>query len=494
MSASVAEVIGALIACAGCGASLLLRDPRARYAAMGVGLVAAVALIAGDVWDQSRFEDLRSTPAALVLAAFLGATALGATAATFARAPAAFAIAAFAVLPLRVPIQVGGETNFLLLPLYGVIAGGWLRGVWLTWHGRGDELRQAGSPSSTEPATVTWLCLALATSLTVYALGIAWSEDPTNALRNVAFFLAPFAALMALLRDIRWHRHLLGQVAGAVVLVGLAFGAIALYQHASRELILNKDLKDANQLHLYFRANSLFRDPNVLGRYLVFAIIAAGAWVGWTPSPRHAVAGAAAAAILLAALFVTYSQTSFAALAVGLGALAWFRLGRRGLSAALGMGIASVALFLAIGGPPTSDINAPDRDFAEATSGRTSLVSGGVKLFRAEPLVGQGSGSFAINYRKRIETVKRPVSHTEPVTVAAEEGVLGLIPYVAMLALIGVTMLASWPSGNAARAAIAACLAALFVHSLGYAGFSIDPALWALLAVGLALREQQPQT
>ena len=46
-----------------------------------------------------------------------------------------------------------------------------------------------------------------------------------------------------------------------------------------------------------------------------------------------------------------------------------------------------------------------------------------------------------------------------------------------------------WPAGNPARAGVAACYAALLVHSLGYAGFAIDPATWALLALGLALRE-----
>ena len=49
--------------------------------------------------------------------------------------PSAFAIAALAVLPLRLPVQVGDETNFLLVPLYGVIAGGWLRGAWLVVAG-----------------------------------------------------------------------------------------------------------------------------------------------------------------------------------------------------------------------------------------------------------------------------------------------------------------------------------------------------------------------
>jgi hypothetical protein len=32
---------------------------------------------------------------------------------------------------------------------------------------------------------------------------------------------------------------------------------------------------------------------------------------------------------------------------------------------------------------------------------------------------------------------------------------------------------------------------AIFVHSLGYADFTVDPATWALLGVGVALRRKR---
>ena len=52
MSASAVQVLGALLACGGTGAALLLRDPQARYAAMGFGLLAAVGLLVGEVWGR----------------------------------------------------------------------------------------------------------------------------------------------------------------------------------------------------------------------------------------------------------------------------------------------------------------------------------------------------------------------------------------------------------------------------------------------------------
>jgi len=482
-------VIVALIACGAAGAGLCLRATGPRYVAIGAGLLAALALVAGQVWDQPRFEDLRSQPAVLVLAAILAVTALGATAATFVRNPAFFAIAAFAVIALRLPVQVGSETNFLLVPLYGVIAGGWLRGIWLVSRKRGEELQQRSSPQRDGPATVRWLCYALAASLVVYALGMAWTEDVDNAITIVAFFLTPFAALLAMLRDLSWHRKLVGQVLLATVLVALAFSALAFVQYATRELTFNKDLQDANQLHLYFRVNSVFRDPNVLGRTLVFAVVALGAWIAWRRPALQAMAGALAAAVILIALSLTYSQTSFAALAPALGLIVWLRFGRYGLAgvvALLAVGLAAIAL---IEVPTDTAVDRDRDDLAEISSGRTSLISGGIDLFRYEPVIGQGSGGFAISFRRKVEEIERPISHNEPVTVAAEQGLLGLVPYGAVLLLSGLVMFRPWPAGDPARAGVAACFVALVIHSLGYAGFAIDPATWALLGLGMVLRE-----
>ena len=38
-----------------------------------------------------------------------------------------------------------------------------------------------------------------------------------------------------------------------------------------------------------------------------------------------------------------------------------------------------------------------------------------------------------------------------------------------------------------ARCALAALMVAMVVHSIGYAGFVIDPVTWALLGIGVAL-------
>ena len=127
--------------------------------------------------------------------------------------------------------------------------------------------------------------------------------------------------------------------------------------------------------------------------------------------------------------------------------------------------------------------------FNEATSGRGDLLGGGLDLFRARPVAGYGSGTFEDEYRRlRGATAadELAASHTTPVTVAAEQGTLGLLAYVALL-VIALTALLRGARGSAARAAVAAAFAALVFHTLVYAAFLEDPLTWALLAAGVAL-------
>jgi putative inorganic carbon (hco3(-)) transporter len=195
------------------------------------------------------------------------------------------------------------------------------------------------------------------------------------------------------------------------------------------------------------------------------------------------------AAFLLVALSFTFSQTSFAALIAGLAVLVWMRFGLRGAALAGGLAVATVAVMAIVGVPSDDSIKRERDDLGEASSGRSELVTGGVELFGDKPVAGWGAGSFGVSFRREIKPLEKPVSHTEPITVAAEQGVIGLIPYAAVVVLSVLLMLRPWPPPNTARVGVAACYLALLVHSLGYAGFAIDPATWALLALGLALRE-----
>ena len=152
--------------------------------------------------------------------------------------------------------------------------------------------------------------------------------------------------------------------------------------------------------------------------------------------------------------------------------------------------IAAAGFVLVVGGPSADESIDKDRaDLAEASSGRTNLITGGIDLFQDARSPARARARSRPRTGARWTWCRKPVSHTEPITVAAEQGMIGLIPYFAVIGLSAASLLPPWPSRNNARAGVAAAFAALFVHSLGYAGFAIDPAMWALLALGFALRE-----
>ena len=495
MTASALELVGMLAACGAAAAALALRDRRDRLVAMSVALVLAPILVAGDVWDEPRVVDFRTSAEQVGLALVLAAGGLAALTWLFRRHPHTLPIAALAVLPLRVPIEIGGETANLLIPLYAVIAAGVVAGLLAT----GRSATAAGGPSGVWPERVRWL---LAATLVLYAVQASYSEDVSNAIEYIGFFLVPFAVLFCLLAEVEWSRRLLRRALIAVSAVAAGCALVGIAQYFVGELFFNPELGDANELHVYFRVNSIFFDPNVFGRYLALAMTLLAACIAWGGERRELAAAAIVFAVGLLGLAFSYSLTSFAALLAGLGTVAILRWRWRGAAAFATIGAVALAALVVAGGTPTSDIE----DVRSIDSGHTDLARGGLILFGilepepppadqdvGKPLAGYGSGSFGRAFFDHIEQARTTVSHSEPVTVAAEQGVIGLVLYAALVVASLITLLGAAAGSSLARSAIGACFVGLLVGSFGYTGFAIDPAMWALLALGVALRLDPPE-
>lgn len=483
MTAAPLELLALLIGAAAASAALVASSPRLRRAGIGVALLAAPAVVIGDVWQTERVAELREQPLVLIGAAAAISIAVAALAALFRSRPLAFCVLAIAALPLRVPVELGGETSNLLLPLYLVIAAQALVSV---ADGRRREQREASFAKATAGLPARALLALLAATLVAYAALSAYSVDVSNAIENAGFFLLPFALLMALLLEIDWGRRELVATLVTVAASAAVFSLVAIAQYATRDLFLNPELEQSNEIHLYFRVNSLFFDPNVLARYLALAVVAIAAF--WASSELRLgglrLAGlAGVAALSLVAMTLSFSLTSFAALIAGLAVVAVLRWQLRGALAGAAALAVALGVFAALGGLPESSLEGREVD----TSGRGSLVSGGLELAEERPVAGWGSGSFGRAYYENVRETRTTVSHAEPITVAAEQGAIGLVLYAA---LIVASLVAVLPGAgrSAARTAIAACYAAIIVHSMGYAGFLGDPATWALLGLGLAVR------
>ncbi|MGH2993930.1 MAG: O-antigen ligase family protein [Solirubrobacterales bacterium] len=488
------EWLGVLAACAAAATGLVARPPRLRATAMVLALVLVPALVAGDVWDTGRFRELRDTPAQLAAAAVIALVGISVLTAAILRWPAALPLLAFGVLAFRIPVELGGETSNLLIPLYLVIASGTAAAAIAAWNQSRDVLRsrfrrragREGTPTLPEIAATVlpWL---LAGFLVLYALQSAYSGDLSKATETVCFFFVPFAVLLALLLEVRWTSNLLTALFAIVFLEGLLFVAVGVWQFGARELFWNPTVIAGNEVHVYFRVNSLFWDPNVFGRYLILAALAAAAYMVWTERSDRAIAAGVGCVVLIAGLTLSFSQSSIFALVAGLIALVALRWGVRwALATGAVMAIAAVALVLAAGVEPTSS-----RSLDVRSSGRVSLITGGLELAGDRPAYGYGSGSFQSEFAERHLDVDEPaggaISHSEPVTVAAEQGGLGLVVYGAVVLAGLLTLLGAAPLIPAPRGALVACFVAMVVHSLAYAGFLIDPVTWALLGVGLAL-------
>ncbi len=101
-------------------------------------------------------------------------------------------------------------------------------------------------------------------------------------------------------------------------------------------------------------------------------------------------------------------------------------------------------------------------------------------LYAERPVFGWGSGSYRRAYRRETGTSDvRAVaaSHTIPLTVAAEQGTIGLALYLGLLITSLLALLRAARRGLAS-AAIAAAYVAMVLHSWFYAAFLEDPLTW----------------
>lgn len=504
------------VATAVCVAVAILDGPgRRRAAAMVLALALAPALIAGDQWQATQVAELRNSPVLMITALVATTILVAALAALIDRRPILLPVLVLLALPFRIPLAVGGEDANLLLPLYLVLASGVLVTAYRQWRPAGspgsDGVPVGSVPVGPVPSgPASWMKPLLAASVLIYALGLFYSDDPSQGLLNFCFFLVPFALVFALMLDVDWSSRTLRVVLYSVIGLALLWAFVGFVEYQMRELLWNEVVIRSNDFHVYFRVNSLFWDPNVYGRYLALVITVVAAALLWARQYRDALALAVVSGVLWLALITTFSQSSFIALLAGLATLVALRFSvKLVLGGITGLAVLTLAFAGFAGGLVKLDL---DR-LNPQTAGRADLVSGGIELFADRPVTGYGPGSFSLAFREQVSGPNAPVteSHTEPVTVAAEQGLVGFVVYLALIVsglfVLGAGMRSTMPGFSgwksrkpndgreadpdrgppAARAAVLAAFIAILVHTLTYAGFLDDPVTWVLLAIGYSL-------
>lgn len=484
------DAVLALTAAAAAAGTFFVRIPRARALLALLALALVPVMLAVELWDTSTLEPLRDRPGPALFGLALGVMAMAALGYGFHARPHLFAPFAVAALPFRVPVETAGETANLLLPLYFVIGAGVMAYAWSYLSGRREGAE--APPGATESALLLLVVL--------YAVQSFYTTDFEVALKNLAFFYVPFALMLRLLTAVRWTREIIVRCLAVLLGLAIVFAAIGFFEYATKELLLNPKVIAQNQFQSFFRVNSLFFDPSIYGRFLALVMLLVVAVLLWSPVRRTIWLSAGALAVLWAALVLTFSQSSFAALLVGCAVLAGLRFGLRPVIGSLaGVAIAAVVVVVAAPGLVNLDLDS-EGSVDRATSGRGDLVSAGVALWAERPVRGHGAGSFNERFRDREEATfeqASAASHTIPVTVAVEQGVPGLLAYALVLftafamlfrGLTGLrTPVEAPPVETVARAALAAAFAALVFHTWVYAAFLEDPLTWALVGASIGI-------
>jgi hypothetical protein len=267
------------------------------------------------------------------------------------------------------------------------------------------------------------------------------------------------------------------------VVGALLIALIGLAQWRTHRIIWhNPKLEISNLYAPFYRVSSIFYDPSVYGRFLAVAIaLAAGALA--LRLTNRAIAVAVILGILWLGLVVSYSQSSFVALAAGLLACGAIVYGLRGLVV-----LAACVLVLAAAGLAVPSVRDKLRSHSTSsiTSDRSTLTGTGLRLAVDHPIDGVGLGGFlqAAKGRRANANAKgaKGASHVMPITVAAELGLPGLILLVWMLAALAITALRRGPLREP-RLLLGIGLLVILVHSLFYTAFFEDPLTWGLLAL-----------
>jgi putative inorganic carbon (HCO3(-)) transporter len=189
-------------------------------------------------------------------------------------------------------------------------------------------------------------------------------------------------------------------------------------------------------------------------------------------------------AIAYAALWFSYSQSSMITIFAVVGALT-LAVGTPGMRRV----VLAVAAAVVLAAAAVVAVHVRDDSARKFTSDRSRLVAVTWKVFGNHPVAGVGVGGQPQASREeaaRRLAASRNRSHTTPLTVAAELGVLGILAYVAFLAGAARALFAVAMRDRALGIGLAAVFLTLLIHSLFYAGFFEDPITWGALAVAAA--------
>jgi hypothetical protein len=420
--------------------------------------------------------------AKLLAAAVVGILVLAGLAALLLRATWLVTPLVLVAAPFRLPLDFGSNHRFYvavahggqlgrLLPLYLVLAVAALTTAW-------QALRSG--PTRPIRREIAWPAAAF---IAFASISMTWSEDVGSARNLLEYFLLPFAVLIVVVARAPFPARMPRVLAVISIALASLFAAVGLVEAATHRLIFYAhNLQVSNTYTSFFRVTSLFRDPSLYGRHVVLGIVIVVVCM-WLRK-LDILPAAAIIALLFAGLYFSYSQSSYGALFVTVLAITLVAGDGRARRVAL---VAAVAVVLVGAGIAAARV--AHSSVRKATSDRSRRIELTAKVFVHHPLAGVGLGGQPRASQKlatRFGPLQNFVSHTTPLTVAAELGIVGVLAYVAILAGAARAIDDVRRRQQALGLSLAAVFLALFVHSLAYSGFFEDPMTWLVLGIAAA--------
>src|SRR5439155_3178041 len=165
--------------------------------------------------------------------------------------------------PFLLPLNLGSHHGCLvevaswgelgrLLPLYAVLARGALE----------LALRVIrGAPVVRLPSVLVWPAFAF---FALSCVSLLWTQDLEAGRNLLAFFLVPFAVLVATVGRAPFPAWMTRVLAIEAVALAALFGVVGLWEAATHRLIFfAPNLEVSNSYTSFFRVTSLFRDPSL---------------------------------------------------------------------------------------------------------------------------------------------------------------------------------------------------------------------------------------
>lgn len=345
----------------------------------------------------------------------------------------------------------------------------------------------------------TGVLLAALAVLFLAVVGLAWSDvqRPNNATLILPLSVAFVFAAPSLIED----RRDLERIVAAFFVAAIGLSLLAIAQRLFgvfqwRAILIQSDAYS-------YRSNATFADPNNLARFLAVTMaLAAGSILAL--GPRRLTVYLAIPALVLSApaLIATASRSGWlgmlmacflVVLLVPVPRYTKIRIN----AAAFGAFGALLGLLLVQGGSDAARVRSLAQGADTVLGVRRFLIRAGWEMWKDNPLVGVGTGSFQnallLVYNWVMPSwAKTSLSHTSFISILAEWGIVGVAGFAFFFARVGAACLriyraAGDPFERMLGGWLVAALVEILFQSQSEGRLFEEPYLWLLLALVASL-------